>query len=49
MTRIRLYLDEDSVGDQLRGVLQLVSFKPAEEMQNTVEFLSRWIAQSYRE
>ncbi len=32
-----------SVGEQLRGILNLLKTKSAEEMQNQVEFLSDWL------
>ena len=32
-----------STGRQLRGLLKLIEAKPAEEMHNQVESLSRWI------
>ena len=32
-----------SIGTQLRGVLQLVAAKSAEEMMSNVEFLSAWL------
>ena len=31
------------IGDQLRGLLQLIAAKPAEAMENQVEFLGAWI------
>lgn len=31
-----------SVGEQMRGLLQLIAAKSAEEMQNRVEFLGPW-------
>uniref|UniRef100_B8HTZ3 DUF5615 domain-containing protein n=1 Tax=Cyanothece sp. (strain PCC 7425 / ATCC 29141) TaxID=395961 RepID=B8HTZ3_CYAP4 len=31
------------IGDQVRGLLQLITSKPAEEMENQVEFLGEWI------
>ncbi|WP_008316285.1 DUF5615 family PIN-like protein [Leptolyngbya sp. PCC 6406] len=32
-----------SVGDQMRGLLQLAAMRSLEEMANTVEFLGAWI------
>jgi hypothetical protein len=32
-----------SIGTQLRGLVKLIEAKPAEEMQNQIEFLSHWI------
>lgn len=32
-----------SVGQLMRGILQLIAAKSAEEMENQVEFLSAWI------
>ncbi|MEH1936351.1 MAG: hypothetical protein V7L14_22145 [Nostoc sp.] len=31
-----------SVGEQMRRLLKLIAAKPAENMQNQVEFLSSW-------
>jgi len=31
-----------SIGEQMRGLLQLIAAKSAEEMQNRVEFLGPW-------
>lgn len=36
-------VDVISIGDQLRGLLQLIAAKPAEAMENQVEFLGQWI------
>ena len=32
-----------SIGEQVRGILKLVTTKIAEDMQNQVEFLSAWV------
>lgn len=34
-----------SVGEQMRRLLKLIRAKSAEEMQNQVEFLGRWVEQ----
>lgn len=33
-----------SIGEQMRRIIRLISFKSAEEMNNQVEFLSAWSA-----
>lgn len=32
-----------SVGEQMRGIIKLISTKSAEDLQSQVEFLSNWI------
>lgn len=32
-----------AIGDQMRGLLQLIATKTSEEMENQVEFLGEWI------
>ena len=32
-----------SIGDQMKGLLKLISIKSAEDLENQVEFLSRWV------
>lgn len=34
---------DDTIGDQMRGLLQLIAKKSAEGMENQVEFLGEWI------
>ena len=46
MTRLRLYVDEDSMDDDFvkaLRVLKLMAARSAEEMVNQVIFLSAWI------
>ncbi|MGB3532860.1 MAG: DUF5615 family PIN-like protein [Microcoleaceae cyanobacterium] len=32
-----------SIGDQMKGLLKLISMKSTEDLENQVEFLSKWI------